>query len=82
MKSESSRTQEELERVREDNAKLRKKVKDYQNKFQKINTGALQSFGGEGGGGGKPGRNEDDGGGDYKTDNVQFEKLCTGDKVI
>ena len=85
VKSESSRTQEELEKVREDNAKLRKKVKDYQNKFQKINTGALQSFGGEGGGGGgKAGRNagDDDGAGDYKTDNQQFEKLCQSDKVI
>jgi len=33
VKSNSSRTQEELERVREENIKLRKKVKDYQNKF-------------------------------------------------
>lgn len=46
VQSESSRNQAELERLREENTKLRKKVKDYQSKFQKINSGALSGFGG------------------------------------
>ena len=86
IKSESSRTQEELEKSLEDNAKLRKKVKDLQQKLQKIDSGALQAVGGDGGGAaaGKGGRGDGgDGGGELRGgDNVQFEKLCTNDKVI
>ena len=50
-------------------------MKDYQIKFSKINTGAIQGFSG---GGGEKG-DED---GETNTGNLKFEKLCSNDKVI
>ena len=75
VKSESSRTQQELEKVREENAKLRKRVKDYAARFAKINAGSLAG----GGAAEAAGKGEDEG--DEKQD-IQFEKLCSNDKVI
>ena len=43
VKSESSKTQQELEKARDENARLRKRVKDYANRFAKINAGSLSS---------------------------------------
>lgn len=70
--SEASIAQQELEKLREENAKLKKRVKDYQTKFAKVNTNSNQGASGEGGG---------QEGGDDMNDN-QMEKMCSNDKVI
>lgn len=80
VKSESSRTQQELEKVREENAKLRKRVKDYAARFAKINAGSLAG-GGVGGAAEASGKGDDDAAAEDKQD-IQFEKLCSNDKVI
>jgi hypothetical protein len=66
-----------LEKAREENAKLRKRVKDYAARFAKINAGSLA--GGVEAGGGDP---QEEGKGGAQTEDVQFEKLCSNDKVI
>ena len=68
--SEASIAQQELEKLREENAKLKKRVKDYQTKFAKVNTNSSQSAAGDA-------SNQE--GGD---DENQMEKLCSNDKVI
>ena len=71
VKSKSSTMERELEKVREECSKLRKKVKDNQTKLNKMNAGAMQTVD-EGG--------EEDA--DANETNQQFEKLCENDKVI
>ena len=66
-----------MEKAREENAKLRKRVKDYAARFAKINAGSLA--GGVEAGGGDP---QEEGEGGAQTEDVQFEKLCSNDKVI
>lgn len=41
VKSKASQLHEDLERIREENAKLRKKVLDYQMKFSKLQLGVV-----------------------------------------
>ena len=61
----------ELEKVREECSKLRKKVKDNQTKLNRMNAGATQTV--------KEGEEED---ADTNEATQQFEKLCENDKVI
>ena len=71
VKSESSKTQEELEKVKEERNKLRNRVKDYHIKFSKMNTSLLSSI-------------EEDGQGSAMKveDQQKFIKRFSQDKVI
>ena len=71
---QASKTQQELEKVREECTKLRKKVKDFQLKLSRVHAGS-EDKGGSGGA-------EATEGGEGAAMGAEFEKLCTNDKVV
>ena len=72
MKSEASSIREDLEKLREENARLRKKTIGLQQKITKVSANAMNP---------EPQSSAGDNEG-AKAEELQFEKHCSNDKVI